>query len=126
MSRCKSIERHAIMKSKKVEKFGEYEVEFSGTFQPGRPATGPSYSCAGEPAEPAEVDDLYVGVIIKGTAIDITDKLNEKQVDHFTELLIEDAHEHEAEAVNRKMDESKDEKFWGAVAKAHAKGLFGK
>lgn len=32
---------------------------------PGRPATGPSYSCGGTPAEPAEVDILTVEAVLE-------------------------------------------------------------
>jgi len=41
--------------------------------------------------EPAEVEDLYVGVIIRGTSIDITSLLNDKQRTHFEDLCLEEA-----------------------------------
>ena len=74
---------------------GEEEIEFNGTCIPGYPASGPSYSSGGEPAEPPEVEDLYVGVIIKGTSIDITKLLNEKQRGYFEDMLLEDASDRE-------------------------------
>lgn len=36
-----------------------YYVEENLQYYPGCPETGPTYSCAGEPAEPAEVDGVY-------------------------------------------------------------------
>lgn len=59
--------------SVKIEMNGEEEIEFSG-----------SVSRDG-------VEDLYVGVIIKGLAIDIEPLLNSKQREYFETLLEEEA-----------------------------------
>ena len=44
------------------------EVEF--TITPGSPASGPTYSCGGEPAEPAEIDyvNFWTKIPIAGQA----------------------------------------------------------
>ena len=44
----------------------EVEFDLSGAFQPGYPATGPSYASGGEPGEPdmiedAEIKGLFIG-----------------------------------------------------------------
>jgi hypothetical protein len=38
----------------------ELEIDLSGTYSPGYPARGPSYSCGGEPAEPAGCEDYAI------------------------------------------------------------------
>jgi hypothetical protein len=75
--------------SKKVEQMSEYEVEFSGQICPAERDVG---------INDAYIEDLYVGVIIKGQSIDITDKLTDKQRDHFEELLREEAVDNEIAA----------------------------
>lgn len=40
--------------------FFEVQVDLSGTFQPGYPATGPSYSSGGDPAEPDAMEDVEI------------------------------------------------------------------
>ena len=69
-----------MRQNKKVEFQVEVELEVQCSVTPEYPGKGPSMKHAGgEPPEPSEVEDLYVGVIIRGTAIDITSLLNEKQ-----------------------------------------------
>lgn len=49
----------------------EVEITVSGTISPGRPATPPSYSQGGLPAEPTEVADVeIVGVGIVSRVVD--------------------------------------------------------
>jgi hypothetical protein len=38
----------------------EFDLIVNYTISPGRPATGPTYSCGGEPAEPDEADILSI------------------------------------------------------------------
>lgn len=49
----------------------EVELDLEGVFQPGRPASGPSYNSGGEPEEPdciedAEVTGLYIERVKRG------------------------------------------------------------
>jgi hypothetical protein len=73
-----SRERH-------VEFFLEPEGEVTATVTAGFPARYP------EPAEPPEVEDLYVGVILFGTAIDVTHLLTPKQLARIREQCLEQA-----------------------------------
>ena len=45
----------------------------------------------GEPSDPPEVEDLYVGIIVNGTAIDVTDKLPEKVRNRIMDECLERA-----------------------------------
>lgn len=57
------------------------------SYYKGKPSV-PEYP---EPREDAlEVQDLYVGVIIKGTSIDITHLLSKAQIVHLEELCVEE------------------------------------
>jgi hypothetical protein len=100
------------MKNKRISLSSEYEVEISGRYSPGYPARGPSYSSGGEPGEPAEMEDISVGVVVAGVTIDITDRLSDKQLAHFEELLLEEVSSqfeaYEAEQVDRAIDEWKE------------------
>jgi hypothetical protein len=49
----------------------EIELELRGNFQPGYPATGPSYASGGEPGEPDCIEDAeVVGVYLERRARD--------------------------------------------------------
>jgi hypothetical protein len=67
------------MKSKKVEFQVEVELEVQCSVTPEVKGRRAHKFDPPDPDEPSEVEDLYVGVIIRGTAIDITSLLNEKQ-----------------------------------------------
>lgn len=41
----------------------EITLSLTGTFQPGYPARGPSYSSGGEPAEPDSIEDPWIDAI---------------------------------------------------------------
>ena len=69
----------------------EYECEISCALTPERKGGRQHKFDQPDPAEPAEVEDLYVGVIIRGTSIDITSLLNDKQRTHFEDLCLEEA-----------------------------------
>lgn len=57
-----------------IEREGEeIEVEVEFSIRIGRPATGPSYACGGEPAEPDEVEVASATEVLTGEAIDLTD-----------------------------------------------------
>jgi hypothetical protein len=50
----------------------EIEIELRGTFQPGYPATGPSYASGGEPGEPECIEDAEVtGIFVERVARDV-------------------------------------------------------
>lgn len=81
---------------KKLEFWLELETEVSCSITPERPARGPSFDHAGgEPAEPSEIEDLYVGVIVGGRAIDITALLTPDQKRRFMEECRERANDKE-------------------------------
>lgn len=88
-----------------IEVLGYVSAAHRGTYRVGH---------GGSPPEPSEVEDLYVGVIINGTTVEITNLLNKKQREHFEELCFIDAAESEQasrdEAVNRAIDEHKERK----------------
>jgi hypothetical protein len=78
----------------------DLELEVTCSVLPCCPGRGPSMAHAGgEPAEPSEVEDLYVGVIIGGTSIEITDKLPKKVRSRIVEECLERAEEEAASAV---------------------------
>lgn len=82
--------------SKKIEfSLDAEEIEISCSVTPFCPGTGPNMDGPGDPPEGGDIEDLYVGVIIKGTTIDITDKLNIKQREYIEErvrLHVEDSY----------------------------------
>lgn len=41
----------------------ELEIEVTGTFRPAIPESGPSYASGGEPAEPADFEDIEITAI---------------------------------------------------------------
>lgn len=65
--------------SRKITFTREVEIEVMATVVPEYTPPRRGFD-APEPTDPAEVQDLYVGVIIAGTAIDITKLLNPKQL----------------------------------------------
>lgn len=70
----------------------DLELEVTASISPGFPGRGPSMDNAGgDPPDPPEVEDLYVGIIIGGVSIDITDKLPEKVRDKIEEQCFENA-----------------------------------
>lgn len=70
----------------------ELETEIIYSITRGYKGKGPSMEHAGgEPDEPPEVEDVYVGVIVKGTAIDITALLNKRQMESIVEECFENA-----------------------------------
>jgi hypothetical protein len=78
--------------SKKVEfTLDGEEIEIAGSCQQGTKGRRASKFDALEPDEPPCVEDLYVGLIIGGTAIDITDRLNQKQRDYFEQKCFDEA-----------------------------------
>lgn len=99
-------------RTKKIALNLEYEVEVCASVSPGHPGTF-RVGHGGSPPEGPEVEDLYVGVIIKGTTIDITSLLNQKQLEHIEELCFENAQEQdeadrdasESQAFDRYKDE---------------------
>lgn len=82
---------------KRIEVTSEYELEISGRPFPAEPDVGLG----------AGIEDLYVGVIVKGKSIDITNLLDEKQFNHFEALLLE---EHD-EQIQDAMDAADDNMF---------------
>jgi hypothetical protein len=77
----------------------ELELECNGSMTPYRRATGPTYSCGGEPEEPSEIEDLEVGYWTKGQKRepknwnDFMPFLTEKQIEQIEEQLYESARE---------------------------------
>lgn len=68
------------------------EIEVTCSVTPFVRGRGPSMDHAGgSPDEPSEVEDLYVGVIIKGISIDVTDKLTPKQKSYIEAKCFEQA-----------------------------------
>jgi hypothetical protein len=89
----------AVMsKSVNIEMNGEEEVEFSASI-----------------STDGDVEDLYVGVIIKGTSIRIEHLLNSKQRDYFEERIIQEASDLEENekdaAAEQKFEEMRDERL---------------
>ena len=69
-----------MSRSKKLEFIAEEEIEVQGTCIPRYRGHGPSMDHAGgEPDEPECVEDLYVGVIIKGISIDVTEFISSRR-----------------------------------------------
>lgn len=62
----------------------ECEVEWD-LISKGRPASGPTYSCAGEPAEPPEFE-----ITVRCNGIDITSALSETQMDEIRNQVEEE------------------------------------
>jgi hypothetical protein len=62
----------------------DVEVEYTCTFK-GRPASGPTYSCGGQPAEPPEFN---IRVMYNGQ--DITTILTEDQLDSLRDKAAEE------------------------------------
>jgi hypothetical protein len=98
-----------------IEDF-DLELEVTASISPGFPGRGPSMAHAGgEPPEPAEVEDLYVGVIIGGVSIEITDKLPKKVRQRIEALCFEKAEEQEDDArdaaADARFEEMRDEKL---------------
>ena len=62
----------------------ETEVEYT-LISRGRPATGPTYSCGGEPAEAPEYE-----IIIRCNGLDITAALSDEQLDEIRARVEED------------------------------------
>lgn len=84
--------------SKKVETFVGTEMEVIASVSRGYPGKGPSMDNAGgEPAEPPAVEDLYVGVIVYGRAIDITSLLSPKEVSRFETVCLDDAQDEDSD-----------------------------
>jgi hypothetical protein len=73
--------------SKKVELNLEEEIEVCCSVTRAVKGDGPGAYYGPTPDEPAEIEDLYVGVIIKGKTIDITNLLDEKQIAYFEEKV---------------------------------------
>lgn len=69
----------------------EYECEISCTLTPEEKGDPQTMDGPGTPDYPASVDDIYIGVIIKGTSIDITALLNKAQREHLEAVLLEEA-----------------------------------
>lgn len=64
----------------------DIELEITCSVTRAYPGRGPSMEHAGgEPAEPSEIEDLYVGAIIRGAAIDITSLLSPRQIEAIEE-----------------------------------------
>lgn len=83
---------------KKIEMTDEFEVEFDGSIN-----------------SDGDVEDLYVGVIIKGTSIAIESLLNQKQRTYFEEKIVQEAIGQEESAreraENQKFQEMRDERL---------------
>ena len=80
-----------MSKAKEVYVFEDLETEVMAFVTPGCKARGPSYASGGEPEEPHLVEDLYVGVLIKGESIDITKLLSKKQLAYMEAKILERA-----------------------------------
>jgi hypothetical protein len=82
----------------KIEMTDEYEIEFGGSVN-----------------SDGDVEDLYVGVIIKGTSIAIEHLLNSKQRTDFEERIITEASDiaenEKHEKAERKFEEMRDERL---------------
>ena len=57
----------------------DLEVSVEGTYTPGSPATGPTYSCGGTPADPPDFEIECVTVQIGNETVDLTDALTDNQ-----------------------------------------------
>jgi hypothetical protein len=68
----------------------EEELEIKATICPQQLSISASLFYDGSPEYPASVEDLYVGVIIKGTSIDITKLLNKRQLDSIKEECLQE------------------------------------
>ena len=62
----------------------ETEVEYT-LISRGRPATGPTYSCGGQPAEAPEYE-----ITVRANGIDITAALSDEQLDEIRARVEED------------------------------------
>ena len=69
-----------MSRSKELEFTIEVETEISCSILPACKGIPQSMEGPGTPDEPAEIEDLYIGVIIGGTSIDITHLLNKMQL----------------------------------------------
>lgn len=85
----------------------EIEIALSGTFQPGYPATGPSYASGGDPAEPDQIEDVEVtdiGILERApaersgylarsilTGVDTKSEVYRKIVDNILAIVGEEA-----------------------------------
>lgn len=75
--------------------FDRVEIDFR--YFPGTPATGPSYSCAGEPAEPASVDPLRCTVTVAGARHEAPDWLRDAFAAQFEGEMLDLGRECEGE-----------------------------
>lgn len=64
-----------------------FDVKFS--FLPGQPASGPSYSSGGEPAEGPEIEILSVTCIHEDNTTDVLPKWDEHDADRWTLFILE-------------------------------------
>ena len=83
---------------RKVEISTEAEIEVTGY------VTEAFKGTYFDPPTPSEVEDLYVGVIIHGATIDITNLLNESQKNYFEQRIFDTLKDQEEEWKQRKAD----------------------
>lgn len=93
--------------SRKVELNLDAEIEIQATVTPGERGRRAHRYDQIDPDYPATVEDVYVGVIIKGTAIDITALLNPKQLRGIEEECLLAA----IDAENGEQDAADDARF---------------
>lgn len=67
-----------------IEVVLECEIEYE-LISRGRPATGPTYSCGGQPAEGAEYE-----ITVRCNGLDITAALSDEQLDEIRSKVEED------------------------------------
>ena len=80
------------------------EVRVVALVHPGSPERGPTYACAGEPAEPPEVEVLQVVAVDEGA--DTAEVA--KRVDEIEEAALEQAADDEADAWERELEYRED------------------
>jgi hypothetical protein len=87
-----------MSKSVKIEMSGEEEIEFGGSIN-----------------TDGDVEDLYVGLIIKGISIPIESLLTKIQRDYFEKLIFDEAKRLEEMEIDaeeqRKFEEKRDERL---------------
>lgn len=80
----------ASVHNQTIHLFG-FAVDVEYSYTPGRPATGPTYSCGGEPAEPAEIEinKLSIGLPNQGMVVANADDLSEVEYNQIYDKLME-------------------------------------